>query len=306
MTEILRADLRRWVPLALLASTAWAGPALVQSAEVPSVEITPTSSLSLAAPAAVGNTVVVCTDLQAGQTLSQVTDSQGSTYQRLGSELGAGTLAGNTVELYRAPITNSGSTPLSVTFTGNSSGSELIVLEYSGLDPVAPLEGMTVTNSTTQFNIDAGTLVTQSPNALLFAWIVDLNTVTAAGTGWTIVSTVGADMAISQVATVPGTYSATATADNQDWESIYVAFAAAQPDAGAVDGGAADAGLFDGGAVDGGGVDAGSIDGGVPDAGPATRRTLAVGCGSSPGSGWPWAIVLIPLRRVGGRRRRRS
>jgi hypothetical protein len=102
----------------------------------------------------------------------------------------------------------------------------LFIHEYSGLDPISPLEAAKARSGYSS-SMNTGSLITSTANDLLFAGGESNRTVTSPGAGYTVRSNVYGDITEDRIATSPGSYSATATQNGYAWVIQLVAFKAA-------------------------------------------------------------------------------
>ncbi|MBZ5706570.1 MAG: hypothetical protein LAN63_14565, partial [Acidobacteriia bacterium] len=94
----------------------------------------PIKSLPLSFPknTAAGNLILVAFDFDASTTASSVTDSQGNAFTAVGSQLTSPGGGGSRV--YYAKNIKGGADTVTVNLSANSSGIELYLTEYSGVD----------------------------------------------------------------------------------------------------------------------------------------------------------------------------
>ncbi len=171
------------------------------------------------------NVVVVGWDNSAS--VSSVTDHSGNTYLRA---VGSTTNNGLVQSIYYAKniaAAAAGANVVTVTFSSTATYPDIRILEYSGLDPSSPLDGVIAgTGSGTTTN--SGSLTTTNANDLLVAANIVSNMTTAAGTGFTsrLLSSDG-NIAEDRNVTAIGTYDATATQNGSNrWVMQMVAFKA--------------------------------------------------------------------------------
>ena len=159
--------------------------------------------------------------------VQSVVDTNGNTYV-----LAAGpTLepeAGAQSVYYAANIVASTPNTVTITFTGPAAWADVRMAEYSGVDPVAPVEAAAAAQGWDEVS-DSGSLITSSAHALLVAANFVQSVVTQAGPGFTPrgITTPSTNVLEDRVVT-PGTYNATASvAPGVPWIMQLVAFRAA-------------------------------------------------------------------------------
>ncbi len=188
--------------------TVGAGIAFVQGRAGNSLNV---SSKSLAFPAAntAGNLIVVGVDWHDTQNFGSISDSAGNTYIEVGTEL---RVPGRfRLRLYYAKNIVGGPNTVTVTLGGTIDVVEVYIHEYSGADPVAPLDtqsGMTGTSS----SATSGTANATSAQDLVFGYCVT-GTATA-GPGFTVRSSLDENLTEDKIAPLAGPVSATATASS--------------------------------------------------------------------------------------------
>ena len=139
-------------------------------------------------------------------TVKSVTDTLGNSYH-----LAIGPTTGNKLRqsIYYAPNINSGSNIVTVTFNQAAVTPDIRVLEYSGLDPVSPFDVTAGAHSNTLL-ATSGSVTTNFYSELLFG--ADMAAATSGpGAGYTSrVLTSDGDIAEDNIASVTGSYTATA------------------------------------------------------------------------------------------------
>ncbi|HEY3822145.1 MAG TPA: hypothetical protein VGL81_33500 [Polyangiaceae bacterium] len=149
----------------------------------------------------------------ATSTISEVTDTSGNAYAlavgptRLGSDLSQ--------SLYYATNIHSaaaGANSVTVTFVQPANVVDLRVVEYSGLDPVAPLDQTDTGAGTSSGPATTGSVTTTTARELLFAAGMSTDLYSGAGAGFSmrLVSSDG-DAVEDRTVSATGLYSATAT-----------------------------------------------------------------------------------------------
>src|SRR4029077_3286139 len=143
--------------------------------------------------------------------VASVTDTMGNAYQpAIGPTLYTTTLT-QWVYYAKSIVAAPAGNVVTVKFTAAARYPDVKILEYSGIDPISPIDGaVALTGATTTSN--SGSLTTANANDLLFA-ANDVNDHTSgAGTGFTlrISSNPDGNIAEDRVVTATGTYNATA------------------------------------------------------------------------------------------------
>jgi fibronectin type 3 domain-containing protein len=101
-------------------------------------------SVALPAPESAGNVILVAVGWgNSTSTISSLSDSRGNTYALLNGPASIASTARQSV--YYAKNISAGTNTVSVTFSGSVPAPSLRVLEYSGLDPVNPIDAIQVT-----------------------------------------------------------------------------------------------------------------------------------------------------------------
>jgi chitodextrinase len=162
-----------------------------------------TNTVAFGSPTAAGNLIVVQVTWSAGSTFSSLSDSQGNVFTMVGREQYAPSV-GIRSRLYYAANIRGGIDAITSVITGSPTYHELYIHEYSGLDPIAPLEAFAVQvgNGST---FSSGLLTTTTAHALLYAFEID-EYVGVAGAGWTTRTTLNGNVAADANAASPGTY----------------------------------------------------------------------------------------------------
>ena len=150
-----------------------------------------------------------------------ISDLAGNTYT---SAIGPTTNDGQTAEIFFAANVNGGSNTVTVTFTTPiASRAALYVAEYSGVDPVAPLDSAVVATGTT-FAMDSGPLTTGSANELLFVGAESNSKVTGKAPGFKVRSHKFGGLIADRIAGPAGSYNVTSTQNGASWIMQLVAF----------------------------------------------------------------------------------
>jgi hypothetical protein len=139
-------------------------------------------------------------------TVSSVVDSRGNAYT-----LAVGPTSGTSLRqsIYYAKSIAGGSNTVTVTFSQAAFYPDVRVLEYSGLDPTAPLD-VTAAAAGTSTSANSGSATTTSANELVFGAGTTGGTFGSAGTGFvTRIFTPNSDIAIDKTVNATGGYNAT-------------------------------------------------------------------------------------------------
>jgi hypothetical protein len=163
-------------------------------------------------------------------TVSSVVDTSGNAYALATGPLVQSGLA--TESIYYAKniaAAAAGANTVTVTFSVGAYYPDVRIAEYSGLDPVNPVDVAVGAQGTTQSTSNSGSVTTTSANDLLVGANLVQSTSKAAGTGYTNRGiTQDGDILEDRIVTATGSYSATATLDKvQGWVMQMVAFRAA-------------------------------------------------------------------------------
>jgi hypothetical protein len=161
----------------------------------------------------VGDLNIVMLDMAvAGPVVQSVTDSQGNVYAAATTPE---TLSGLQVSIYYAKNilgAAANANTVTVTFSGTVPLAGIQIAEYSGLDPVNPLDVWTGSSGTGKLGT-SGSVTTTNANDLLMAGAITENRITAASTGFTVrnLGPSSASIIEDQTVTATGTYSASIT-----------------------------------------------------------------------------------------------
>ena len=161
--------------------------------------------------------------------INSVTDSAGNVYQ-VAAPLVRGTKLSQAV-YYAANIkaAAAGANRVTVVFSQSASVPDVRVLEYSGLDPASPLDGV-VSGSGSSSSANSGTVATSGASDLLVGGGTTQTFFSAAGGGFTkrVITSPDGDIAEDRSVTAAGNYNATASLGASGaWVMQLVAFKAA-------------------------------------------------------------------------------
>jgi IPT/TIG domain len=165
--------------------------------------------------------------------IASVTDTNGNTYtlvaSTLASSLPAPGASQETVSqaIYYAKNIKAGPNTVTVTFNENTLKQSVRIVEYSGLDPVNPVDSSAGSNGSAN-PADSSTLTTNSANDLLFAAGTITTVFSASGPSFSTILLNGwGDIIEDEFVIAAGNYNATAVFGSGDWVMQLVAFRAA-------------------------------------------------------------------------------
>ncbi len=147
-------------------------------------------------------------------TVSSVTDSTGNPYWlAIGPTSGTGLRQ----SIYYAKNIAGGSATVTVTFNQAATYPDIIILEYTGLDPSSPLD-RTAGAVGTGTSANSGSATTTSANEVIFGAGTTATSFSGAGSGFfpRIINVFG-NIAEDKTVASAGTYSATATTGSVNW-----------------------------------------------------------------------------------------
>ena len=151
-------------------------------------------------------------------TVGSITDSKGNTYvSAVGPTTSSGNASQQTYYAKNIAAATAGSNTVTLTFSTTVSYPDVRVVEYSGVDPVNPLDVAigSAGNGATQ---NSGSVTTTSANDVLLASNYVSDSTTAVGTGYTQrFITNGGEVVEDKIVSAIGTYSATSTQGGTGW-----------------------------------------------------------------------------------------
>jgi Putative collagen-binding domain of a collagenase/Protein of unknown function (DUF4038) len=198
-------------------------PAFVQqnfaTPQVPQAQV----SVAYPAPQIAGNTNIVIVgwnDTMAN--ITAVNDSAGNAYQ-----VAVGTFRGNGLSqaIYYASNIKAGNNTVSVMFDQPAVYVDLRVTEYSGLSPMNPFDsGASATGNSA--SASSGTIMTSTTTELLVGTGITTSVFTASGSGFSqrVITTPDGDIVEDRIASMPGSYAATASLGTGAWVMQVAAF----------------------------------------------------------------------------------
>jgi len=163
-------------------------------------------------------------------TVSSVTDTKGNVYTlAVGPTVQAGVATQSIYYAKNIAASAAGTNVVKVQFSVAANFPDIRILEYSGIDPTAPLD-VTAASSGSSATASSGAVSTTNPNDLLVGANVVQTGTTGAGTSFTsrVITNPDADIAEDRVVSAAGSYSATApVSPAAQWIMQMVAFKAA-------------------------------------------------------------------------------
>jgi len=201
-------------------------PAFVQSATGPATIQSSNSTVAVAYPTVegAGHLNVVAIGWGDTSTITSVTDTQNSTYTLAIGPTANGT--GLSQAIYYAKNILGGSNTVTVKFNKAAAYPDVRILEYSGADPINPVD-KTIASTGSSATANSGSVTTTTPNDLIFGAGTTATSFTAAGSGFTsrIINIYG-NIAEDKAVTTTGSYNATATTGSAAWIMQLIAFRA--------------------------------------------------------------------------------
>ena len=192
-------------------TAAAANPAFVQLAEKAATSSSNTATTNaFSAPTTTGDTIIVWVWYNSStQRVTGMSDTAGDAYAlAVGPTTGTGALGGWRQEIwYAKSVIGRAAVTVTATFSGTFSGEKSMTAhEYSGLDPVAPLDATWAGVSTTG-NAATGALTTTSAQELIFGAALFM-TVGTSGSGFTLRSSIASNASEDRVVSTAGLYAA--------------------------------------------------------------------------------------------------
>jgi hypothetical protein len=156
-----------------------------------------------------------------------VADSAGNTYQSAVGPTPYGSGNAWRAQIFYAKNIKGGAVNVTATFSTSLKSFGLIYIhEYSGLDPINPLDAVASTAGTSSA-MSSGSLTTTAGNDLLFGAGSSDNSVVTFSPGFTTRSVAFGNLTEDEVASSIGAFTATATQSGSVWVMQLVAFKAA-------------------------------------------------------------------------------
>jgi hypothetical protein len=215
-------------PSCAATATAWgfsvqqSGISMVQQNSVNGGGVGSSLSLAFSNNNTAGNLIVVYQswDDSGGNTIASVTDTAGNTYVSTGPEH-SGT------QIFYAKNIKGGANTVKTTFTGSGNLFQLHILEYSGADPISPLDAVSSASSSSGTALDSGATTTHFANELIFGAGNISNTILDPGVGFTNRAQLLGDQIEDKFVATVSSYKATATGDGTGWIMLMATFRAA-------------------------------------------------------------------------------
>jgi chitodextrinase len=211
-------------------SAALSTPGFVQiNADTPQGSISTVTVPFTAAQTAGNLNVVVVGWSDTAATVSSVNDTKGNAYQvAVPMTSWSGGLRQSIYYAKNIVAAAAGANSVTVVFSRGARAPDVRVVEYSGIDPVNPVD-VTATGTGSGGTSSTSAVTTTSASDLLFAANTVEQTTKAAGTGFTkrIITTPDGDLVEDRTVTVTGSYSATASLVPGGYVMQMVAFRAA-------------------------------------------------------------------------------
>jgi hypothetical protein len=138
-------------------------------------------------------------------------------------------IGGNHTVMYLWYVKNlnaTGSTQALIAYAGPGTAAfqRILLHEFSGLDPIAPLDQAPAATNGTGASIASNPATTLSANELLYAYGVNNSGNPVVGSGWTAGISEGSEHDEYKIVSSSGTYTATYTGDTSDWAIVYATF----------------------------------------------------------------------------------
>jgi PKD repeat protein len=177
-------------------------------------------SLSLSFPAntVAGDLILAAFDFDTTTTPSSVTDSQGNVFTQVGNQLTSP--GGTRSQVYYAKSIKGGADTVTVNLSATSSWIELYLTEYSGMDPVNPIDAQAGASGNAGL-VSSGNATTTVAGDVIFGYCVG-DWTCSAGSGFAARSTFNGNLIEDMMAGNPGAYAARGSANN-GWSMQMVA-----------------------------------------------------------------------------------
>jgi hypothetical protein len=221
------------LPLALFANRAIAAPTTPNYVQG-NYAVPQTPEAAVTVPYAAGQTagnlnVVIVGWNDSSTNVSSLTDSKGNVYQLAAGPIVTGTLSQSIYYAKNIGAAAAAANSVTVAFNGGANFADVRILEYSGIDPVNPLDG-TVGAMGNSATTGSGALSTTNATDLLVGANTVASSTTGAGSGFTrrLLTQPDGDIAEDQIVTAAGSYNASAPLNSAaGWVMQMVAFRAA-------------------------------------------------------------------------------
>lgn len=154
--------------------------------------------------------------------ITSITDSQGNTFVQVGTQLVSP--GGGQNQVFYANNIRGGAEKITITISASSQYFEAYVTEYSGVDPIHPINAQSGAVGSAG-TVSSGSATTSVAGAMISGYCMGDSSCTV-GSGFAARSTLDANLTEDKVAGSPGSYAATATADG-GWTMQMIALAPA-------------------------------------------------------------------------------
>jgi hypothetical protein len=160
----------------------------------------------------------VAFDYNVGLTVSSVSDTQGNVFTPVGSPLTSP--GGGLSRVYYAKNIAGGADTVKVTLSASSSYLELYLNEYSGIDPINPIDAQAGASGNAGA-VSSGNATTTVAGDMIYGFCMG-DLACTVGSGFAARSTLNGNLVEDEIAGSPGSYAATGTA-NSGWTMQMVA-----------------------------------------------------------------------------------
>jgi Putative Ig domain len=167
-------------------------------------------SVSFAANTLPGDLILVAFDFASSATPKSITDSQGNTFTQVGTQLVSP--GGSASRVYYAKSIKGGADTVTVALSANSAWIEVYLTEYSGVDPTNPIDAQAGAAGSAGA-VSSGTAKTSYPGDVIVGYCPADWSCTV-GSGFAARSTFNNNLIEDAMAASPGSYAATASANN--------------------------------------------------------------------------------------------
>ncbi|HYR87936.1 MAG TPA: LamG-like jellyroll fold domain-containing protein [Terriglobia bacterium] len=157
-----------------------------------------------------GNLIIVGLYIGPSASITSVKDSQGNTYQQIGSTV-ASPSGNESAALFFAGNIRGGSDSITVTTSAVPAypGFAIYLFEYKGIRTVSPLDGAAQSSGSSS-SVSSGTITTTATGDLLFGFCIS-DSSCSKGSGFTARSTYESNLGEDEIVSAPGPNAATAT-----------------------------------------------------------------------------------------------
>ena len=167
-------------------------------------------SLSFVNNTVAGDLIMVGMDFDGTASPSSISDTQGNTFVQVGSQLTSP--EGTGTRVYYAKNIAGGADTVTVNWSVASANVEIYLAEYSGLDPTNPIDAQAGATGPAGA-VSSGNATTTVSGDIIYGYCQG-DTACTVGSGFTARSTYDQNLIEDMTAGSPGSYAATATANN--------------------------------------------------------------------------------------------